>query len=55
MTGDMNIPPLPQVTATTRMPAVTGELLKLLAPAEGLIGPGQTAQAEVLSLKQADQ
>ncbi|WP_434580301.1 flagellar hook-length control protein FliK [Pseudomonas sp. Z5-35] len=55
MTGDMNIPPLPQPTATTRMPAVTGELLKLLAPAEGLIGPGQTAKAEVLSLKQADQ
>jgi len=55
MTGDMNIPPLPQPTATTRMPTVTGELLKLLAPAEGLIGPGQTAKAEVLSLKQADQ
>jgi len=55
MTGDMNILPLPQATATTRMPAVSGELLKLLTPAEGLIGSGQTAQAEVLSLKQADQ
>ncbi|WP_210643448.1 flagellar hook-length control protein FliK [Pseudomonas sp. Tri1] len=55
MTGDMNILPLPQATATTRMPAVNGELLKLLTPAEGLIGSGQMAQAEVLSLKQADQ
>lgn len=55
MTGDMNIPPLPQAPATTRTPAVTGELLKLLSPAEGLIGTGQTAKAEVLSLKQADQ
>lgn len=55
MTGDMNILPLPQATATTRMPAVSGELLKLLTPVEGLIGSGQTAQAEVLSLKQADQ
>ena len=55
MTGDMNIPPLPQASATTRMPAVTGELLKLLTPVEGLIGAGQTAKAEVLSLKQAEQ
>src|SRR3546814_15718156 len=55
MTGDMNIPPLPQAPATTRMPAVTGELLKLLTPVEGLIGAGQTAKAEVLSLKQAEQ
>ena len=55
MTGDMNIPPLPQPTAAPRMPAISGELLKLLVPAEGLISTGQTAQAEVLSLKQADQ
>ncbi|MDU9033886.1 flagellar hook-length control protein FliK [Pseudomonas corrugata] len=55
MTGDMNIQPLPQPTVTTRTPAVGGELLKLLTPVEGLIAAGQTASAEVLSLKQADQ
>ncbi|MCO8311540.1 flagellar hook-length control protein FliK [Pseudomonas mandelii] len=56
MTGEMNILPLPQTTpATTRPLAVNGELLKLLTPMEGLITAGQTAKAEVLSLKQADQ
>ncbi|MCJ8204229.1 flagellar hook-length control protein FliK [Pseudomonas sp. RGM2987] len=55
MTGDINILPIPPSTATPRTPVISGELLKLLAPTEGLIGPGQTAQAEVLSLKQADQ
>ncbi|MVV51270.1 flagellar hook-length control protein FliK [Pseudomonas sp. PB120] len=56
MTGEMNILPLPQTTpATTRPLMVSGDLLKLLAPMEGLITAGQTAKAEVLSLKQADQ
>ncbi|WP_095051780.1 flagellar hook-length control protein FliK [Pseudomonas sp. Irchel s3b2] len=56
MTGEMNILPLPQTTpAATRPLAVSGELLKLLTPMEGLITAGQTAKAEVLSLKQADQ
>lgn len=56
MTGEMNILPLPQTTpATTRPLVVSGELLKLLTPMEGLITAGQTAKAEVLSLKQADQ
>ncbi|WP_223514831.1 flagellar hook-length control protein FliK [Pseudomonas sp. GL-R-26] len=56
MTGEMNILPLPQtLPATSRPQVVSGELLKLLTPVEGLIGVGQTAQAEVLSLKQADQ
>lgn len=56
MTGEMNILPLPQTTpATSRPLAVSGELLKLLTPIEGLITAGQTAKAEVLSLKQADQ
>jgi hypothetical protein len=56
MTGEMNIPPLQQTTATTtRAQAFSGELLKLLTPLEGLISAGQTARAEVLSLKQADQ
>ncbi|MBV7522971.1 MULTISPECIES: flagellar hook-length control protein FliK [unclassified Pseudomonas] len=56
MTGEMNILPLPQtLPATSRPQVVSGELLKLLTPVEGLINVGQTAQAEVLSLKQADQ
>lgn len=56
MTGEMNILPLPQTTpATSRPLVVSGELLKLLTPMEGLISAGQTARAEVLSLKQADQ
>ncbi|MNL02175.1 Flagellar hook-length control protein FliK [compost metagenome] len=56
MTGEMNILPLPPtLPATSRPPVVSGELLKLLTPVEGLISVGQTAQAEVLSLKQADQ
>ncbi|WP_085723325.1 flagellar hook-length control protein FliK [Pseudomonas sp. R37(2017)] len=56
MTGEMNILPLPQILpATSRPQVLSGELLKLLTPMEGLISAGQTAQAEVLSLKQADQ
>ncbi|POA43192.1 flagellar hook-length control protein FliK [Pseudomonas sp. MPR-ANC1] len=54
MTGEMNILPLPPTTPATARPQV-GELLKLLTPVEGLIGAGQSAKAEVLSLKQADQ
>ena len=56
MTGEMNILPLPPTApATPRAQAVNGELLKLLTPMEGLIAVGQTAKAEVLSLKQTDQ
>ena len=56
MTGEMNILPLPQPTSATSRPLViSGELLKLLTPIEGLITAGQSARAEVLSLKQADQ
>lgn len=56
MTGEMNILPLPPSTPVTSRPlVVSGELLKLLTPMEGLISAGQTARAEVLSLKQADQ
>ncbi|MBK5416528.1 flagellar hook-length control protein FliK [Pseudomonas sp. TH31] len=56
MTGEMNILPLPQTTpAVTRPLVASGDVLKLLTPMEGLITPGQTANAEVLSLKQADQ
>ncbi|WP_166222395.1 flagellar hook-length control protein FliK [Pseudomonas atagonensis] len=56
MTGEMNILPLPPTTpANARPQVVSGELLKLLTPIEGLIAAGQSAKAEVLSLKQADQ
>ena len=56
MTGEMNILPLPPTTpATSRPQVVSGDLLKLLSPMEGLIAAGQSAKAEVLSLKQADQ
>lgn len=55
MKGDMNIPPIPQYApSSVRQGLVGGEVLKLLQPAEGLIKPGQSAQAEVLSLKQND-
>lgn len=54
MTGEMNILPLPPTTPAIVRPQV-GELLKLLTPVDGLIAAGQSAKAEVLSLKQADQ
>ena len=55
MKGDMNIPPIPQTAPSSlRSGLVGGEVLKLLQPADGLIRPGQSAQAEVLSLKQND-
>ena len=51
MKGDMNIPPIPQpAPSSVRQGLVGGEVLKLLQPAEGLIRPGQSAQAEVLAL-----
>lgn len=56
MTGEITLPPLPQLTpGTVRALPISGELLKLLQPLEGLIAAGQSAKAEVLSLKQADQ
>ncbi|MDR9750636.1 flagellar hook-length control protein FliK [Pseudomonas sp. SZMC_28357] len=56
MTGEMNILPMPQPTPSGSRPlVVSGDLLKLLTPIEGLISAGQSAKAEVLSLKQADQ
>ncbi|MEB0045395.1 MULTISPECIES: flagellar hook-length control protein FliK [unclassified Pseudomonas] len=56
MTGEMNILPLPQTApVATRPLAVSGDVLKLLTPMDGLISSGQTAQAEVVSLKQTDQ
>jgi hypothetical protein len=56
MTGEITLPPLPQLTpGTVRALPISGELLKLLQPLEGLIAAGQSAKAEVLSLKQTDQ
>lgn len=57
MTGEMNILPLPSTPApgASRAQLPSGELLKLTPPLEGLIPPGQSARAEVLSLKQTDQ
>lgn len=57
MTGEMNIPPLPSTPApgASRAQLPSGELLKLTPPLEGLIAPGQSARAEVLSLKQTNQ
>lgn len=49
----MNIPPLPPATPNSARADVSGgEVLKLLQPLEGLISPGYSAKAEVLSLKQ---
>lgn len=57
MSGEMNLPPLPQAPAlgASRAQPISGELLKLAQPLEGLIAAGQSAKAEVLSLKQTDQ
>ncbi len=56
MTGELTIPPLPQlIPANSRPMLLASELLQLTPPLEGLIDPGQSAQAEVLSLKQTDQ
>ena len=55
MKGDMTIPPVLPAAPTAVRPGITGgETLKLLQPLPGLIGPGQSAQAQVLSLKQGD-
>ncbi|NVZ30098.1 flagellar hook-length control protein FliK [Pseudomonas gingeri] len=56
MTGELNITPLAQLIQASSRPAVlASELLKLTPPLDGLIAPGQSAKADVLSLKQADQ
>ena len=55
MKGDMTIPPVLPAAPTGGRPGVAGgETLKLLQPLAGLIGSGQSAQAQVLSLKQGD-
>ena len=55
MTAEINLPPLPPAAPATARPQASGELLQLLTPVDGLIGAGQSAKAEVLSLKQDQQ
>ena len=55
MKSDMTIPPILPANRASVRPGVSGaQMLQLLSPLNGLIGPGQSAQAQVLSLKQAD-
>jgi hypothetical protein len=56
MTGDIsNLSPVAAATALLRAGVPPAEVLKLLDPREGLLSPGQTASAEVVSLKQTGQ
>ena len=55
MTGEINLPPLPPPATATPRPQAGGEVLKLQTPIDGLIAPGQSAKAEVLSLRQEQQ
>ncbi|MCE6983685.1 flagellar hook-length control protein FliK, partial [Pseudomonas frederiksbergensis] len=55
MTGEINnlaalIPANPPLRA-----AMTAELLRLLQPQQALLAPGETAKAEVLTLRQVGQ
>jgi len=56
MTGDISsVPPLSAAMVLARAGASPAELLKLLQPQEGLLAPGEAADAQVLTLKQTDQ
>ena len=55
MTGEINLPPLPAPATALPRPPAGGEVLKLQTPIDGLIAPGQSAKAEVLSLRQEQQ
>jgi hypothetical protein len=52
MTNEISAVTAANLAASTRSAAVTGELLKLLQSVDGLLELGQTAKAEVLSIKQ---
>lgn len=55
MKSDITIPPILPANPDSARPGFTGaQVLKLLSPQDGLISPGQSAQAQVLSLKQSD-
>ncbi|MDD0974600.1 flagellar hook-length control protein FliK [Pseudomonas fontis] len=56
MTGEINsLGPQAPLNAQLRSAAATGELLRLLQPQPGLLAPGESARAEVLSLRQIGQ
>lgn len=56
MTGEINsLGPQAAANPQARGAAMTGELLKLLQPQAALLAPGETAQAQVLSLRQVGQ
>lgn len=56
MTGEINSPAPVAVTAGAPRPAVAGgEILKLMQSLDGLLPAGETAKAQVLSLKQTAQ
>ncbi|PPS61212.1 flagellar hook-length control protein FliK [Pseudomonas sp. BRM28] len=56
MTGEINsLGPQALANPQARSAAMTGELLKLLQPQPALLAPGETAQAQVLSLRQVGQ
>lgn len=55
MTGEINLPPLPAPATALPRPLAGGEVLKLQTPIADLIAPGQSAKAEVLSLRQEQQ
>lgn len=55
MTGEINTLGA-QIPATSQLrSAMTGELLRLLQPQQALLAPGETAKAEVLTLRQIGQ
>jgi len=56
MTGDISsLPPLTPAAVLVKAGVTPNEILKLLQPAQGLITPGETVQAQVVNLKPADQ
>lgn len=56
MTADINsLGPQASATPQARSAAMTGELLRLIQAQPGLLAPGETARAEVLSLRQVGQ
>ena len=55
MTGDIpNLSPVTAATALLRAGVPPAQVLQLLQPRDGLLPAGQTADAQVVSLKQQD-
>ncbi len=56
MTGDISsLQPMTAAAALTRAGLSSAQVLKLLQPMENLIAPGETVEAEVITLKQLQQ